>query len=329
MPKKRKNKRRVVRPTQGSNLIVILGLPRDTLTWVQRQFEGDTSQRSARYVGAPSPNSDWGHLYKKKTISEVLEMIERESRAIVPHRIIVLYVPSRDADNLITALGPVCYLAPLHPESDELRYDGSPVGWRHDKLIARTIADRTLQNSLKATNALKAEITDKRISPFTLPRYNFYFPDRHTIIGDVYLQIARQASKAAELRHRLLPARFTRNQLTSKAFKSQQYTDEFFQDTRGRIFPPDLFHAHNAINDKEALTDGLSALVRQRYRFGATVRNGNLHYDMQYEFPRKLNKEPMYCAIDGDVMVTGSHANVGVNDVIWVPDGKKEPHCGK
>ena len=329
MPKKRKKKRRVVRPIQGSNLIVTLGLPRDTLAWVQSNFEGDTSQRSARFVGAPSPLNDWGHLYRKKTLSEILTIIERESRAIVPHRIIVLYVPSRDADNLIATLSPVCYLAPLHSEGDDLRYDGSTIGWRHDKQVARSVVSQVLQNSLKATNALKAEITDKRISPFTLPRYNFYFPNRHTTIGDVYLQIARHTSKAAELRHRLLPARFTRNQLTSRAFKGQQYADEFFQDTKGRIFPPDLFHAHNTINDKEALTDGLSVVVRQRYRFGVTVRNGNLHYDMQYEFPRKLNKERMYCAIDGEVMVTGSHANVGVNDVIWVPGGKKETHCGE
>ena len=49
-----------------------------------------------------------------------------------------------------------------------------------------------------------------------------------------------------------------------------------------------------------------------------------MHYDVQYELPRRLHEEPMYCAVKGEVRVTGSHANVGVNDVIWVPDGKKE-----
>ena len=315
----------MVRPIQGSNLIVTLGLPRDTLAWVQRNFEGDTSQRSARFVGAPSPINDWGHLYKKKTLSEILTVIERESQSIIPHRIIVLYVPSHDDDNLISTLGPVCHLAPLYSKGESLRYDESGIGWRHDKEAVRSIVSQVLQDSLKATNALKAEITDKRISPFTLPRYNFYFPDHQSAIDDVYRQISRQVSKAAELKDRLLPTRFTRGQLPSKAFKSQQYADDFFKDARGRIFPPDLFHAQNAINDNESIKDELSLFLRQRYRFGVMVRNGNLHYDVQYEAPRRLNGEHMYCAIDGEVMVTGSHANVGVNDVIWAPGGKKDP----
>ena len=65
--------------------------------------------------------------------------------------------------------------------------------------------------------------------------------------------------------------------------------------------------------------------MEQRYRFGVIVRDGNLHFDVQYARSRTLENESMYCATVGNVLVTGSHANVGVNDVIWTPDGKKEP----
>ena len=44
-----------------------------------------------------------------------------------------------------------------------------------------------------------------------------------------------------------------------------------------------------------------------------------------YTRPRQFQGEPMYCAAMGDVSVTDTHANVGVNDVIWTPDGRKEP----
>ena len=133
-----------------------------------------------------------------------------------------------------------------------------------------------------------------------------------------------QITSGLRLRDTLLPSRFNRDQLPNKAFKGQQYTDRFFQDCRGRVFPPDPYHAQSRIDSGEAAGKGLPLAMRQRYRFGVTVRDGNLHYDVQFEMPRKLQEEQMYCAVEGDVWVTGSHANVGVNDFVWVPDGNKE-----
>ena len=280
-------------------------------------------------MGAPSPPNDWGNLYREKTIAETLELIERESQSLSPRRIMVLYVPSRDKESLISALAPVCFLTPLNSQESDLTRFSNVIGWRHDKPIVERIVRQTLEHALKATNGLIPEITNKRISAYTLPAHNFYYPDRHCTIGSVYRRLSEEASGFWELGSKLLPTRFTRNQLPARAFKGLQHTDEFFRDRQGRIYPPDLFHAPNRLKGAHTSASKLSTSLQQRYRFGVMVRDGNLHYDVQYETPRRLREEPMHCAVRGDVWVTGSHANIGVNDVIWAPDGKIEPQASK
>ncbi len=324
MPRKGKKRRNVGSP-QGDNLVVIAGLPKDTLQWIIRTLSRDTSQRPARYVGAPSQIDDWRPLYKRTNITETLKLIERENENKPPHRIIVLYIPSRGIDDLISSLQYVCFLTPLKPIDGDWPLNSDTIEWRHEKPTVKSIVYRTLQDALKTTNVLKAEITDNRTSPLSLPAHNFYFPNRHSTISHTYRDFVQQGFKMEQLKENLLPTRFTRDQLPPKAFKGSQYTDHFFQDYRGRVFPIDLHHAPIRYNDEECLNSSLSLVLRQRYRFGVTVRDGNLHYDVQYEYPRTLRKEPMHCAKDGDVLVTGSHANIGVNDVIWVPARKKEP----
>ena len=310
---------------QGNNLVVLLGLTRDMLEWTKRRLMGDTSLKSARYVGIPSYASHWRPLYKKNNVTETLQLIERECRAFTGHRIIVLYVPSPDAGNLTSALDFVCFLAPLYPKDIDLSHDRNSIEWRSNKHIVKNTVCRALREAWKTTNALKSEITDKRISALTLPARNFYFPDSDSTIGETYSSFTQQTYIMPSLKDKLLPTRFTRDQLPKKAFKGKQHTDEFFQDRRGRVFPPDLFHGQSRGKDGETTPSRLSLVLRQKFRFGVTVRDGNLHYDVQYEFPRKLRNELMHCAATGDVKVTGSHANIGVNDVIWVPAGTKEP----
>ena len=324
MPRKRANKRKQVGRGQGSNLVVIAGLPRDSLGWIKSKLARDTAQKPALYVGAPASPNDWRNFYKKNYIAETLELIERESSSLSPHRVIVLYVPSRDKETLISALAPVCFLAPLIPEDNDIASDGNLVGWRHKKPSVERIIRKTMRYALNATNALKAEITDKRISAFTLPAHNFCYPNRHSTISSVYQGLSQSTFSVKDMKDTLQPTRFTRDQLPQKAFKGKQHTDTFFQDSRGMVFPPDLFHAPTRSNEKAILTDKLSLGLQQRYRFGVTVRDGNLHYDVQYERPRTLRREAMRCSVKGAVLVTGSHANVGVNDVIWAPDGKIE-----
>ena len=284
----------------------------------------DTSRKPAKYVGAPATKMDWRDLYSKSTVTETLNLIERASLTLMPQRIIVLYVPYRDADALISSLDFVCFLAPLAVSDNEWLDSGNPIAWRHDKPVVRKVVHRTLAQALKETNALKAEITDKRISPLTLPARNFCYPDRSSTIKHTYQEFMKHTLSIEEMRTTLTPSRFTRDQLPGKAFKGQQHTDVFFQDKRGLIFPPDIYHAPVRTNQVAQSPSTLSLTLQQKYRFGVLVRDGNLHYDVQYRSPRKLRQEAMYCAMAGNVLVTGSHANVGVNDIVWVPGGTKE-----
>ena len=295
------------------------------LKWITRRITRDTPLKSAQYAGMPAPTGNWRSIYNRKNLIETLRMIENKCRGIERNRIIVLYVPSYDARNLRLALELVCYLMPLHPEGTDDSGGFTSIEWRDDRTIVENTVYQALQIAWNSTNALKAEITDKRISALTLPARNFYFPDRDSTISDVYSTFAQQSYDVPRLKDSLLPSRFTRDQLHGKAFKGNQYTDQFFQDMRGRVFPPDLYHGKNRDQQNETISTTLSEALRQKFRFGVTVRDGNLHYDVQYQLPRRLMNEPMHCAATGDVWVTGSHANVGVNDVIWVPDGKKEP----
>ena len=324
MSKKRKKRRNTVGTPQGDKLVLLAGLPRDTLHWVTNKLTGDTGLTAMRYVGAPAQVHDWRPLYRRKNLEELLKLIERAIIDKPPHRLIVLYVPSHDADDLISSLGYACFLAPLNPAGNNLSINSHSIEWRHQKTKVHSIIYRTLQDAIKATNILKAEITDRRTSVFSLPAFNFYYPDSHSTISHVYRDFVEQGFKMEDLKENLSTTRFTRDQLPARAFKGSQYSDQFFQDCQGRVFPIDLHHGPARHNGKEHPGNSLSLVLQQRYRFGVTVRDGNLHYDVQYEHPKTLQKERMNCAMDGEVLVTGSHANVGVNDVIWVPGGRKE-----
>ena len=304
-------------------MVLLMGFSKDMVEWIKSKLYADTSKKPARYVGAPSSPSDRKNLYKQGTIAEAVQLVWQEVNVRRPYRILVLYVPCRNDQALMTSLGVVCFLTQLTPYVDKATsFDGS-MSWRHDKATALKAVHRALDNAWRKTNSLKAEITDKRISALGLPARNFYFPDRDSTIHSAYREIAQGTIAVDSLRSALRPTRFNRTKLPNKAFKGQQHTDTFFQDCRGRVFPPDPYHGQRRIHSDEAVGEELPLAVQQIYRFGVTVRDGNLHYDVQYEMPRQLNREPMHCAVDGEVRITGTHANVGVNDFVWVPGGKK------
>ncbi len=249
----------------------------------------------------------------------------------IPRRILLLYVPSRDDEALLQALDFICYpvklLAPTTAEDYSIYR--TPIWWRHDKLFATSIVTHAIRTAEPEINAVKAEITDKRMSPLALPARNFYFPKGDTAISEIYRVFSREKPGLDAVCRSLLPSRFTRDELNPKAFRGGHYEDHFFQDCRGRVFPLDLHHARSRVpeaaeKESEDKLGKVMAALRQRYRFGVTTRE-NLHYDVQYPTPKMLVNEEMQCCFKGDVVVNGSHANTGVNDSIWIPDGTIVP----
>ena len=339
MARNNRKKRDVIGQRQGTDLVFLAGFPHDPLLWILDTLAKDPSKRHIRFEGIPSTKDDWKDLYKEATLAAIQDSIgakvQKSSLIPVPtpRRILMLYVPSKDVQFLIAKFGIACYLEPLVLQSGGLSISDE-IGWRHKRKDALDIVSLALQRATVATDALKAEITDKRTSVFALPARNFYFPHSDLPIYETYLTFARHEVSLEGLRDSLTTRRFTRNQLPEKALKGSHHVDRFFQDERGRVFPPDRYHApsrfaetssgsNNGGLEEDKPSDSMQVL-HQRYRFGVTARDGNLHYDVQYEIPKRLRHEPMHCAKMGDVFVTGSHANVGVNDVIWVPDGEKE-----
>jgi hypothetical protein len=148
---------------------------------------------------------------------------------------------------------------------------------------------------------------------------------------DLYQNLRRQGFSDLKCVDLPILAAFDRKELPPQAFKSGAQIGRFFEDARGRAFPPDPYHGRLRIEevksgrgqDDPAAEPQMKRLLllRQRYRFGVLVRDGNLHFDVQYRKPRNLKMEAMICGSRGPVFVSASHANVGANDVIWTPDG--------
>ena len=340
MAKNKPKRKAVIGQRQGTDLVFLAGLPRNTLSWLLDVLSRDTSKKHLTFDGAPSKNDDWKPLYGDPTVMNIQEIIgarmTKSSSAPIPtpRRILILYVPSRDIGLLIERFGIACYLEPLLPSNVDSSF-GNSIAWRHEKEDSLNIVIEATQRATNATNALKVEITDKARSALTLPPRNFYYPNGDSQIYETYLSIAQRNTSARDLIDNLKAMKIDGDRLAAKALKSTGNNGRAFRDLRDRIFPPNIHHAPSRFaeapiretireSEKEDKSDILQVL-HQRYRFGVTARDGSLHYDVQYELPRTLRQEPMYCAKTGNVLVNGTHANVGLNDVIWVPDGKKEP----
>ena len=319
--------------------MVLAGLTRDLSRWTQMVLSQDRSRGHARFASVSSNDNDFAELYPFRVIQRIDTILATNlsgngvDSVFAPRRILILYVPSKDSDSLIFQFGLACFMQPLR-DGYVAPSSGSSISWRHNKAAVPDIVRQALKEAIRSTDALKVEISDKRMSPLSLPARNFRFPAADSTIETSYRACVKGEMSFDQLRSELSPKRFTREQLPTRAFKGNQGTDNYFQDASGRIFPPDNhgrvrypsdpksepLGEHEAISSSDA-----RRILEQRYRFGVIVRDGNVHYDVQYEVPRQLRDEAMYCASIGDVLVTGSHANVGVNDVIWTPGGSKVP----
>ena len=335
---KQKKKRPAIKPGDGADLVVLAGLPRDSFQWIQEILSIDTSRIPAQYTGVPSKVNDYAELYTGPVKHQIHDILAKSlsgdgvDSVFTPRRILMLYVPSKDAQSLVYEFGLACFMQPLR-DSYVSPSPRDVINWRHDKAAVRAVVYQGLQEAIDTTHALKTEISDKRMSPFSLPARNFYFPTTDSVIEATYRAYMKGEMSFEELQSKLSPRRFTRTQLPARAFKGNQGSDYFFADARGRIFPLDN-HGRNrypveAVSETGHEPDApnnsdVRRVLEQRYRFGVMVRDGNRHFDVQYAIPRQLRQEPMHCADVGDVWVTGSHANVGVNDVIWTPNGRKD-----
>ena len=248
MAKNRAKKRAVIGQRQGTDLVFLAGLPRNTLSWILDTLSKDTSKKHLKFEGAPSIKDDWKDLYGQSTVGNIQELIgasvtKGSSDPVpTPRRIFILYVPSKGIDILIERLGIACYLEPLGPSSSNPSFSNG-IAWRHERKDSLDIVSDAIQRATIATNALKVQITDKARSALSLPPRNFYFPDKESVIYETYLSIVRQETSTQELNDVLKAMKIDGDRLAAKALKSTGNNYKVFRDLRGRIFPPNIHHA--------------------------------------------------------------------------------------
>ena len=327
MPRKRrKTTSNPVRNSKGDLVLTSLaGLPPSTLERTIQYLKRSGLHKSVQFVGTPATQSEQKRIYTKNYISAFLNHLEDAIEKYNPDRIMLFYVNSKDSHHLFEAVAYVCYVVSIDIAGHSDVSSQKSASWRHELTQVVSLISNSWQTAFEETTKLRSSISYKRISPFSLPAKNFLYPDRHSTIDRVYRELVLRNIDVEALERGLKPERFDRDALPQVAFKSSQNSCEFFKDARGRVFPPDRFHGRARFTGQTSSRLTLSLNLRQRYRFGVIVRDGNIHYDVQYANNRKLRGEPMYCADAGEVTVTGSHANVGVNDVIWVTGGTKTP----
>lgn len=91
----------------------------------------------------------------------------------------------------------------------------------------------------------------------------------------------------------------------------------FATDNRGRVFAsPRHGGFHGSVRAAEA-GDSRAGLrvLESLFRFGSRLPAGFQH-DVQWPYSRRLEKEPFACSERGQILVSGSHANVYPNDVV-------------
>ena len=138
----------------------------------------DTSRIPAQFAGVPSKVNDYAELYTSPVKRQIHDILAKsvsgdgDDSVFTPRRILMLYVPSKDAQSLVYEFGLACFMQPLR-ESYVSQSPRDVIDWRHDKVAVRAIVYQGLQEAIDTTHVLKAEISDKRISLFRYPRKTF------------------------------------------------------------------------------------------------------------------------------------------------------------
>ena len=156
----------------------------------------------------------------------------------------------------------------------------------------------------------------KKRSLLTLPPRNFALEEEATLDAE-FRRIRTHGDWEAMA---ITPTRFLREQLP-KAMKKQQPKAWFYQDARGRVFPPDLRPHGVEHGDWPAEPTALRTYLSSLFRFGVRMTDG-AHDDVQFE-NRNFDAERFFCSTKGELLVNGTHVNVYPNDFVREEPGKK------
>ena len=309
-------------PRAGNlKLYVIAGFPKGTAPAILKRLQDYFPSANMQFLGLPFGTGGAG-LYGQGAVEALLRSVaefairrrvnsERANRPAVPGRLILLYVPAPDEENLLTVFDFFCLPVPLKgPRCDSHR----PDGWRLDPEVAANVvrdAIRELETGDRPAPNLP------RNAVITLPPDNFR-PERNAqTLAECLIEFRQGKLNMEEIEKAVEIKKFNNDELPNVLKgKKKSY---FYVDYRGIVFPPADAETGDHGPARELSEDpnvnSIKIRMNQLYRRGTPLHPG-FHHDAQYPNGREMNEDQFCCREHGDVLVSGTHANIYPNDVI-------------
>jgi len=303
------------------DLFLLAGLPNPLHLRVE-QYLKDYVGEAAQVVAVPS-SSD-GSLYRERTVETLLRAsgqftLKRiRSRAADgpprPRRLALLYVPAPEDRRLLQAFDHFVFPVPLWDLSE---FDDSGRQKRHDRIACEAaIRDAIELYMLELVTWIQPRIEGRRATePLLLPPRNFHLRDRG--IESFFLELSRRSRSWEEAAPEdLVPETFEYEQLPGYLRRDERLA--MFRDARDVIFPcarPTQLHWHVPELAPDEKVGLFQDFLRSTYRFGAPLPDG-FHHDVQLEWGAEFNRMPFECSREGNIEVSGNHANIYPNDYV-------------
>lgn len=303
------------------DLFLLAGLP-NPLHLRAEQFLKEYVGEAAQVVALPS-SSD-GSLYRERTVESLLRtsgvftLKRLRSRAADgpprPRRLALLYVPAPDEHRLLQAFDHFIFPVPLWELSE---YDDFGQQKRHDRLACqRAIRDAVELYTQELVAKVQPRIEGRRATePLLLPPRNFHLSGR--LIESFFLELTRRSRSWEQAApENLEPETFDHEQLPGYLRPEERLA--MFRDSREVIFPcarPTQLHWRVPDLTQDAQIVLFQDFLRSTYRFGAPLPDG-FHHDVQLEWGDHFNRMPFECSREGNIEVSGRHANIYPNDFI-------------
>lgn len=312
------------RSTTPTDLLLLAGLPNPLHNRMQEFLKG-LAGAYAKVIAVPVAGYD-GPLYRIQTVKLLLQSaagfsIRRlrtsgDNQSPQPRRIALFYVPATDDEHLISAFDffvfplPLIGLEHFDPNGHQKRHD--PVEceqairtafWTYTEELIRLLQPRIEQQ--------------KSSEPLLLPPRNFHLPERR--LHNAFCELTRRSRTWQNaMPDGIVPGTFTHEHLPS--FLKQQERQQIFRDGRDVLFPcarRSEYHAPPRDFPPDSDLPVLQDFLRSVYRFGIPLPDG-FHHDAQLEGGCRFENMTFDCTRQGQIVVSGSHANIYPNDFVRI-----------
>jgi len=303
-------------------LVVIAGIPYPICGAVANVVAAKLSP-THRTISQPS-GSDGNRLYQKRTVDPLLIAVSnyavKQQNAHparpCPRYIILAYVPADDDEELLAEFDFFAYPIRLGRMGEYDEETGQQR--RHNLKDAQDYVLRSIQVALDPFNDLKRRLSSiSTKEPLLLPPHNFKV-SKSTRLADIFPEFRREMRQwNSSLEDIVQPKTATKDDLPRHIPPGVKKL--IFCDERNLLFPRDKT-AHAVVRElaPDSSIDDRKHYLQSAYRFGVPLEEG-FHHDVQYAAGRNLKGEVFVCSRDGEVKVTGTHANVYPNDFVRVP----------